>query len=281
MKKIALLFTAAFLTLAFATARKIPRVKDKIEYVKMGKYDPVELGSGTMRLKKIIANELDAKEFSVMLYPRDGTTGILYRKAPNKERLLLDKDARDAVTRSYQDYLKDFENKKLDRSKKKFEPAYEYARAKVEWGPLQYSSYADPRIVMGYIFVGKSPYFCIKVPNTQSEQRKGDSPIQYGGNILYFTRSQGQDLVKSLSDEEIREALKSLVIELPDDDEYAVIGANKEDEDENGDYAEADDAVPVSKKDKKKTKKASSKSKKESGQEAQTQEAPPEEYSEE
>ena len=280
MKKIALLLLTSVLIVSCGTTRKIPRVKDKIDYVKMGKYDPVELGSGTMRLKKLVANELEAKEFSVMLYPRDGTVGILYRKMPNKERLLLDKDARDAVTKSYQEYLKDFENKKLDKSKKKFEPVYEYARAKVEWGPIQYSSYADPRIVMGYMFVGKSPYFCIKVPNTQSDQNKGDSPIQYGGNILYFTRSQGADLVAALSDEEIQEALKSFIVELPDDDEY---GSNESDEedDEDGDYAEADDAAPVSRKDKKKAKKASSASKKESTQQDSAPEEVSEEYSEE
>ena len=279
MKKIALLLLAPVLIMSCATTRKAPRVKDKIEYVKMGKYDPVELGSGTMRLKRVVANELEAKEFSVMLYPRDGTAGILYRKMPNKERLLLDKDGREAVIRSYQDYLKDFEDKRLDRSKKKFVSAYEYARAKVEWGPVQYSSYADPRIVMGYVFVGKSPYFCIKVPNTQSDQRKGDSPISYGGNILYFTRSQGADLVKALSEEEIQEALKSFIIELPADDEYDQIGQDDYD-DENGDYAEADDAAPVSKKDKKKAKKAATGSKKASTQEDSTQEEPLEEYSE-
>ena len=275
MKKIALLLLTSVLIVSCGTTRKIPRVKDKIDTVKMGKYDPVELGSGTMRLKRLVANELEAKEFSVMLYPRDGTAGILYRKMPNKERLLLDKDARDAVIKSYQEYLKDFEDKRLDKSKKKFEPAYEYARAKVEWGPVQYSSYADPRIVMGYVFVGKSPYFCIKVPNTESDQNKGDTPISYGGNILYFTRSQGQDLVNALSDEEIREALNSFIIELPADDEY---GSSDKD-DENGDYDEADDATPVSKKDKK-AKKASSKSKKQVLQETTDQEAPPEEYSE-
>ena len=275
MKKVALLLLTSVLIVSCGTTRKIPRVKDKIDTVKMGKYDPVELGSGTMRLKRLVSSELEAKEFSVMLYPRDGTAGILYRKMPNKERLLLDKDARDAVIKSYQEYLKDFEGKKLDRSKKKFEPAYEYARAKVEWGPVQYSSYADPRIVMGYVFVGKSPYFCIKVPNTESDQNKGDTPISYGGNILYFTRSQGQDLVNALSDEEIREALNSFIIELPADDEYGSSDENNE----NGDYDETDDAEPVSKKDKK-AKKASSKSKKQILQETTDQEAPPEEYSE-
>lgn len=275
MKKVALLLLTSVLIVSCGTTRKIPRVKDKIDTVKMGKYDPVELGSGTMRLKRLVSSELEAKEFSVMLYPRDGTAGILYRKMPNKERLLLDKDARDAVIKSYQEYLKDFEGKKLDRSKKKFVPAYEYARVKVEWGPVQYSSYADPRIVMGYVFVGKSPYFCIKVPNTESDQNKGDTPISYGGNILYFTRSQGQDLVNALSDEEIREALNSFIIELPADDEY---DSPNNGEDEDGDYTEADDATPVSKKDKKKSKKTSSKSKKESAQEDATPEDSSEDY---
>lgn len=258
MKRLALFLCALLLTTTFVAARKAPRVKDKIDIVKMGKYDPVELGSGTMRLKKLITSNLEAKDFSVMLYPRQGTTGILYKRTPNKERLLLDKDGRDAVIKSYQAYLKDFEDKKLDRKKTKFEPAYEYARAKIEWGPVQYSSYADPRIVMGYIFVGKSPYFCINIPNTKSDQKRTDIEVKYGGILIYFTRSQAQDLVTALSEKEIQEALNSFIVELPDDDVY---------DDDDGDYAEADDATPVSQKDKKKSKKATSNSENESSQE--------------
>ncbi|MGN0729274.1 hypothetical protein [Treponema sp.] len=229
MKKL-ILFVMLGAAASSLFAARTPRVKDEIETVKMGKFDPVELGSGTFRLKKILKNELEAKDFSVMLYPKNGTAGIVYKNTPNKERLLLDKDARKAVINSYNAYLKDFEEKKLDRKQNKYKAIYEYARAKVEWGPFQFSSYADPKISMGYVFVGKSPYFCIKIPSTKSSQKKGDVQIEYGGNLLYFTRAQAKDLVDALSDDEIQKALSAQIVELPSDDVY-----------DSGDYEEADE----------------------------------------
>ena len=103
------------------------------------------------------------------------------------------------------------------------------ARAKIEWGPFQYSSYADPKISMGYVFVGKSPYFCIKIPSTKSNQRKGDTQIEYGGNLLYFTRAQAKDLVDAIAEEEIQSAVQSQMVVLPADDDY-----------DSGEYEETD-----------------------------------------
>lgn len=231
-KKILFIMVGTMAALSFAA--RTPKVKQEIETVKLGKFDPVELGSGTFRLRKILVNELEAKDFSVMLFPKNGTAGIVYKNMPNKERLLLDKDARKAVITSYNAYLKDFEEKKLDRNQKKYKATYEYARAKIEWGPFQYSSYADPKISMGYVFVGKSPYFCIKIPSTKSTQRKGDTQIEYGGNLLYFTRAQAKDLVDAITEEEIQSAVQSQMVVLPADDEY-----------DAGEYEEPD--LPVEK----------------------------------
>ncbi len=227
MKK-KILFGFLIAAVVFSLSAKAQRTKKEIDTVRMAKMDPLELGSGTFRMKKVIKNELEVRDFSVMLYPRKGTAAILYKKMPNKERLSLDADGRRVVIDAFDAYLKDFEEKKLDKRKKKSDSVYGAARAKIEWGPFQYSSYADPKITLGYVFVGNSPYFCIKIPTTESTQNKGDTPIKYGGNVLYFNRTQGADLVKALQDEEIQNALASQIIEAPADDDY----------DDNGDYEE-------------------------------------------
>jgi hypothetical protein len=247
MKKIVAL-SGILLAVSFLSLAKSPRLKDEVTVTNMGKYANVELGSGTFRLKKMLGNELEQKEFSVMLYPRKGLAGFLYYKSPCKERLLLDKDGRDAVTKAYELYIKDYEEKNLDKSQKKFAECYGVARAKIEWGPFQYSSYADPKIMMGYLFVGKSPYFCIKIPSTKSTQKKGDAEIQYGGSILYFTRSQLKDFVDAISDSEIQNAISAQVLSLPEDsyeggyeeadDESGETGENSADSENSEDYEE-------------------------------------------
>ncbi len=212
----------------FAFAARSPKVKETITFVNLGDYDDVELGSGTFRQRKLIDNELEAKEFSVMLYPKKGVAGFLYKKGFVKERLLLDKDARDMIIKSYEQYLEDYKEKKLDRKQKKYKANYYYARAKIEWGPFQYSTYADPKISTGYVFVGKSPYFCVKIPGTKSTQNKGDTPVEYSGNLLYFTRAQAADFINAIQESEIQKAIESQILEAPPEDDY------------DGDYEEAD-----------------------------------------
>ena len=52
-KKILFIMVGTMAALSFAA--RTPKVKQEIEIVKLGKFDPVELGSGTFRLRKIFA----------------------------------------------------------------------------------------------------------------------------------------------------------------------------------------------------------------------------------
>ena len=198
-----------------------PRLKDHITEIRLGKYEPAELGTGTMRLEKTFGHELVAVEFSVMVYPKNGTAGLLYKNGGIgiKERILFDKDARDALRAAYEQYIDDYENKRLERQKK-FVKAYGVARTKLEWGPFQYSTYVEPKTYFGYVFVGKSPYFGIRIPDTVSPQKKGDVDVHYVGNLLYFTRAQIKDLVEAMDEEGLFEAIESQKIVLPANDEY-------------------------------------------------------------
>lgn len=230
MKKIiAALIMSSAVFLGFA-ARK--GLKSHITEVSMGKYDDMEIGNGTLRLRKFMSQELQPKDYTVILYPRRGVAGLHYKKIiTEKDRILFDYDARRALISAFESYKAEFDGKKLDRKKSKFEPKYGFARAKIEWGPLQYTSYADPKIGFGYVFVGKSPYFCINVPGTKSDQRIGDVLVEYCGVLLYFTRSQAEDLVKAMEEEVIGAAIESQIVQLPSDDVY----------ESGADYEEASD----------------------------------------
>lgn len=251
MKKImaiALVMTAALS--CFAVKRN--SVKDTITEKKMGNYDDIETGNGTFRLKKMFSNELEPKEFSVMLYPRKGIVAFQYKRSvAERDKIDFDEDGRQAFFKAFEEYKADFDAKKLDKKAKKFVKKYGVARSRVSWGPFQYSTYADPKIEFGYLFVGKSPYFCINVPYTESKQKKGDIPVYYGGSILYFTRSQAEDFAKAMQPEVIQEALDSMKIVAPDGDDYDEEGISADSEE----YEETSDEAPVKKSSKGKHKK--------------------------
>lgn len=209
-----------------SSSQSASRLKAEIDTVNLGDFENVELGSGTMRVKRIFSGDLRGIDFSVMLYPRQGTAGVLYRNFTNRERLLLDSDARRMIVDAYDMYLEDFDAQALDRSQREFVQTYGRARCRIEWG-LTYNYYANPVLEAGYIFVGRSPYFCLKINFTRSDQYLGaDAPdVHYGGLVMYFTRAQALDLVDAIKEEQIQDAVAGAV--LPPDDVY------------EGDYVEA------------------------------------------
>lgn len=250
MKKIAAFLIAAVSISAavWAGASKIPA---KIMTYDMGKYKEAELGSGKLRIKKMLKGDLEVKDFQVMMYPRRGIVGLCYKPAFGKERMLMDAQARKVIRDAYDQYLQDYSEKKLDRKRTKFVKCYGVARTMVEWGPMQYSAYADPRLEIGYMFVGKSPYFVLKLCHCDSDQKKGDVAIKYAGMYLYFTRDQMKDFIDAIQEDVVAlsvESQKVSVYEALNDDAYG---------EDDGDYVESpDEATTISTKSKGKKSKA-------------------------
>ncbi len=235
MKKIAAFLIAA-LSISAAVWAGPSKIPAKISTYDMGKYSEVELGSGKVRIKKMLKGDLEIKDFQVMMYPRRGVVGLCYKPAFGKERMLMDSQAREVIRVAYEQYLQDYSEKKLDRKRTKFVKCYGVARTMVEWGPMQYSSYADPRLEIGYMFVGKSPYFVLKLCHCDSDQKKGDVAIKYGGMYLYFTRDQMKDFIDAIQEDVISLAIekqKTTALETLTGDSY----------DDDGDYEESPDDV--------------------------------------
>ncbi len=212
------------------------KVKEHIDESKIGRYDPPELGSGQFRLEKLLSSELEAKDYSVLYYPDTNTVGLLFKNGLTKTKIRMDKDARDALINAVNAYKDDFENHRLDRKMKKVKEVYGAARVKLEWGPVFYNYWSDPKVIFGYQFVGKSVYFCAKVLASKSEMKADDVVIQNGSILIYMKRSQADELVQALSEENISEVLKSVIIVNHDD-------ADESEVDESADYEEEPDFV--------------------------------------
>lgn len=254
MKKIIAAFVLAAVALAGASAKK--SVKDRIYEEKIGKFKELDIDEGTFRIKKTFGSQLLATEYAVKLYSEDGTLGIAYKTdLASKESLRFDKDARDALRKAAEQYFQDYEGKKLSKGKK-FNNAYGVARAKIVWKMISDKAVAHPKLQFGYVFVGKSPYFAIKIPQTVAEEKKGDIVVQYVGNILYFTRAQLKELLSAMEESQIGNALSSLVVDMPEDDEYQEADADKSVEEYDEASDEVDEKQTTKSKKEKKNKKA-------------------------
>lgn len=255
MKKILAVFVLAAVCLSGVSAKKT--IKDHIDQVKIGKFKEVDISDGVFRLKKTFGSSLIATEYTVKLYGKDGSVGIYYKNdLASKESLRFDKDGRDALRKAYELYIQDYEAKKLKKSKK-FVEAYGAARTKLVWKLLSDSATVHPKVYFGYCFVGKSPYFCIKVRPATSEEKKGDVIPQHCGAMIYFTRSQLKELLDGMDEGEIQKAYESVVgssRELAEDTDY-------EEESEEAEYEEAPSDIVVDK-DSRKSKKSKEESQK-------------------
>ncbi|MCR4734282.1 MAG: hypothetical protein K5829_04675 [Treponema sp.] len=124
----------------------------------------------------------------------------------------LDDAGRKTFRNAVDSYLKDFEEKKLERNSKKTERAYGFVNARLDWGSIKssVSNYGEGNAFLGYQFKNKSPYFSItiyQVPN--QKYLNGDDSVDKESLMLnyYFTKAQAKQLAEFLSDENIESIL--------------------------------------------------------------------------
>jgi hypothetical protein len=125
--------------------------------------------------------------------------------------LLFADVTRKAFSSSVQQYLADFEAKKLDREDTSSYKTYGEYPVKIQWGtiPGMMSGYADTNVQFGYEFKNRSPYFSVTVWKTANAmEQDGTSEVPESNTIhFYMTKSQASQMADLLSDEKIADAL--------------------------------------------------------------------------
>ena len=139
--------------------------------------------------------------------PQTDLGGFLVRYDTSTYACFFAQNERNALIKAINQYFDDFENKNLDKKKKKSERVYGSVGAYEEFGIAEsmMTSYSKPKVYFGYKFLGKSPYFCIFVlrsPNL-NEDLGSSRPPQSVDQKYYFTKAQAEKLSDFLSDESI------------------------------------------------------------------------------
>ena len=111
---------------------------------------------------------------------------------------------------AYEKYLKDFEDKKLDRKGKATYKTYGSMKVHLDWGTIKSSTpnYADGNAYIGYEFVKNSPYFTIQIYPLENKYYKDSEGAVGRESILLkyaFTKAQMQDLLNLTSEETVND----------------------------------------------------------------------------
>lgn len=106
-------------------------------------------------------------------------------------------------------YLKDFENKKLERKSKKTNRKYGKFTSDVYFGSIkvQAKNQSQPITYLGYTFKKDSPYFmisCLTAPNMRYKNKDDPYPAESSAISYYFTKSQLKNLMNLLSEENLK-----------------------------------------------------------------------------
>lgn len=166
----------------------------------------------------------------VTIEPKEHTAGFGSAYMLSYYILMFEPDGMEKYQKAVDNYLHDFEAKKLIRKSSKTYKKYGSVKIKEYWGTIKSSTpnYGYPRCFFGYEFYEGSPYFMISVPKVTNEiylnfnpkAEKESNTIKY-----YFTKAQAKKLAEYLNTEYTEPVIANHNLELTggviqDADEY-------------------------------------------------------------
>lgn len=125
---------------------------------------------------------------------------------------------RNALISAVKQYKDDFENKKLDRKKKKTAEIYGFVTGYEDFGVVEASmtNFCKPRVYFGYEFVKNNPYFCIfvkKATNLAVNQTQEGVVKESVDQKYYLTKAQATTLSEFLDDSNISKFQKETSVD--------------------------------------------------------------------
>ncbi len=151
--------------------------------------------------------QVQQRSIDLIYKPQTDLAGFMVRYDTSLYNFYMAQEDRRQLIEAVNKYLSDFEEKKLIRKTGKTVKIYGEVNAYEEFGivEIMMPNISKPEAYLGYRFLGKSPYFCIKVrpaPNI-AENLGSDKVSKSIEQCYYFTKAQVQELVHFLSDENV------------------------------------------------------------------------------
>lgn len=159
-----------------------------------------------------VLNKMKQTAGTVIYVPKTETIGFGANCLAAYYYVHFDDVSRQLLINDYKQYLRDFENKKLNRKDKKSIKAYGSINVKLNWGTVKTScpNNGETQCLVGYEFKDGSPYFKLTIYPTLNYKFIEDKDVTKESIFLnyYFTKAQGAALMEALSKESVEQAVR-------------------------------------------------------------------------
>lgn len=168
-----------------------------------GKLSYIEIDDVKIRTTTVFDN-LKASDSVVIYNPENQQTGVRTYFETMFYNILFEEQAREIIAKGYECYVKDFNEKNLDRRKGigKTTKMYGEGKTYVEFGTFKnmMNHYANTTFLVGYRFHKKTPYFVVSVMEAKDEWAKGEDEVRWvvPTITLYFTLAQGKSFLQNI-----------------------------------------------------------------------------------
>lgn len=191
------------------TAIPLPARKKTTSLFSRKVTETVTLAKSSVFRYNFLNTNVDTEDMEIFYDPQTQSVGITL-DAKGSHRLMFDTAALRSLRAAFEKYDAAFEAQTLVSKKTKYAKTYGKIRAvylvKNLLGDIRY----EPNITCGYVFVDKSPYFIITIPETKSslhnpvdDERTRVSSLEK----LLFNRNQMRTILEQTSNANIAQAL--------------------------------------------------------------------------
>lgn len=198
----------------------LPNSKNALEqFFTFGNKDDFVIFDNSSVFTEKVLGGIKQQKSNVVLYAKDTTKfgfGAPYMSA--YYYMLMDAQARDAIEKAYNQYLNDFENKRLNRKNNKSYKQYGEITVSYRWGTISASTpnNGTGTAYLGYSFENNSPYFLISsfpIENKYFEVVQESTTRESMRLKFYFTKAQMKDYLNLVSDDSISALIRSYYTE--------------------------------------------------------------------
>ena len=150
-------------------------------------------------------NNLDPQTATIAVYDKKKIAGFGSKYMLAYYFVSFENAGRKQLKADLKQYLKEFEDKKLERKGKDTWKKYGYIDVRLDWGTIQNSTpnFGTAKAAIGYRFKNDSPYFTITIFPTDNlrEDMSPEDKTPSMKLIYYMTKAQATDLTNYLSDD--------------------------------------------------------------------------------
>lgn len=178
--------------------------------------DPFQIASTPIMFTRIFSSQLAQRDVPLTFIPRTNEVYLQFSHETLVNRQFWDRNNREKLISAVTQYLKDFDERRLNRNARNSDRAYGVLSGKLEWGQFAFAitmnSRSFPQIHVGYQFVGNTPYFTITQRDAE-DTLNGDSRRSLR-MTLFFTRAQAAELASFFDQDFILGALEEQGVQL-------------------------------------------------------------------